>query len=168
MSSPIEQIIRQLHNTDILEYKLDSITSSICMASLTMNCNICNKHIIKNYLMCSKCNGASHLTCTKHKKNQQYSQTNMRHHMFHMYHTKHKTQYRHPLTSSSTQICHLCKRPWTPMKIPVKNKFNNLHDLLELKGYIRGQQQTNPFISSTVDHKRYGKLQTNFSITLPT
>ena len=134
MPYPIEWIIRQLHNTDMLEYKLDSITSFICMASLTMNCNICNKRIIKDYLMCDKCNCVSHLTCTKCKKNQQYSQSHMRHHMFNMYCTKHKTHYPHPLTSTSTQICYLCKRPWTPMKIPVKNKYDSLHDLLKSKG----------------------------------
>ena len=124
------------------------------MASLTRNCNICDKHIIKDYLMCDKCNNVSLLTCTKHKKNHQYSQTNMHHHMFHIYCTKHKTQYRHPLTSTSTQICHLCKRPWTPIKIPIKNKYINLHDLLKSKGYISGQQQTNPFISFTIDHTK--------------
>ena len=87
--------------------------------------------------------------------------------MFHMYRTEHKTQYRHPLTSTSTQICILCKRPWTLIKILVKNKYINLQDLLKSKGYISGQQQTNLFISSTVDHKRYGQLRTNSRITSP-
>ena len=70
MSYPIEQIIRQLHITDISEYTLDSVTSSICMASLTMNCNICKKRINKDFLICDKCNGVFHLTCTKQKQNQ--------------------------------------------------------------------------------------------------
>ena len=130
-----------------------------------MNCNICNKHIIKDFLICNKYNGVFHLTCTKQKKNQQYSQTNMRRYMFHMYRTKHKTQHPHPLTSISTRICHLCKRPWTPINIPIKNKYLNLHHLLQSKGYISGQQQTNPFISSTMDPKNNGLLRTNSSIT---
>ena len=105
--------------------------------------------------------------CIKQKKNRQYSPTNVRHHMFHMYRTKHKTQYRHPLTSTSTRVCHLCKKPWTPITIHIKNKYINLHDLLRSKGYISGQQQNNPFLSSTVDHKSNGQLRTNSSITSP-
>ena len=111
MSYPIVQIIPQLHITDISKYKLDSVTSSICMASLTMNYNVCNKHIIKDFLMCNKCNGVFHLTCTKQKKNHQYSPTNMRQHICHMYCSKHNTQYHYSCTSPTTQTCHLCKKP---------------------------------------------------------
>ena len=120
------------------------------MASLNMNCNICNKHIIKDFLMCDKCNSVFHLTCTKQKKNQQYLPENIGPHIFQMYRTKHKTQYRHPLTSTSTQICSLCKKPWTPILIPIKNKYINLHDLLQSKGYISGVQPTDPFLAATV------------------
>ena len=112
--------------------------------------------------------------------------------MFHMYSTKHKTQYRHPLTSTSTRICHLCKKPWTPITIPIKNKYINLHNLLQSKGYIGGQEetnpfpppavdhtitgskcynggleQTNPFLAATVDCTNNGPLRTNSSITSP-
>ena len=58
---------KKWHITDILEYKLDSVTSSICMASLTINCNICKKHIIKDFLICAKCNRVFHL-CAQSKK----------------------------------------------------------------------------------------------------
>ena len=91
----------------------------------------------------------------------------MRQHMFHMYSTKQKTQYRHPLTSTSTQICHLCKKPWTPITIPIKNKYINLHHLLQSKGYITGLEQNNPFLTATVDRTSNGPLRTNFSITSP-
>ena len=150
ISYPIEQIIRQLHIIDISEYKLDSITSSIYISSLTMNFNICNKYIIKDFLICDKCNGVSHLMCTKQKKNQQYIPKTIGQHMFQMYCTKHKTQYRHPLTSTSTQICYFCKKPWTPISLPIKNKYINLHDLLQSKDCISGVQPTNPFLAVTV------------------
>ena len=67
-----------------------------------------------------------------------------------MYRTKHKTQHPHPLISISTQICHLCKRPWTPITIPIKNKHINLHNLLQSKSYVSGLEQTNPFLAATV------------------
>ena len=156
ISYPIELIIRQLHITDISEYKLDPVTSSICMASLNRNCNICNKHIIKDFLMCDKCNSVFHLTCTKQKKNQQYIPKNIGPHNFQMYRTKHKTKYRHPLTSTSTRICSLCKKPWTPILIPIKNKYINLHDLLQSKGYISGVQPTDSFLAATVPHTSNG------------
>ena len=152
ISYPIEQIIRQLHITDISEYKLDPVTSSICMASLNKNCNICNKHIIKDFLMCDKGNSVFHLMCTKPKNNRQYLPKNIGPHNFQMYRTKHKTKYRHPLTSTSTRICSLCKKPWTPILIPIKNKYINLHDLLQSKGYISGVQPTDPFLATTVAH----------------
>ena len=87
--------------------------------------------------------------------------------MFHMHSTKHKTQYCHPLTSTSTRICHLCKKPWTPITIPIKNKYINLHNLLQSKGYITGLEQNNPFLTATVDRTSNGTLQTNSRITSP-
>ena len=84
-----------------------------------------------------------------------------------MYSTKPKTQYRHPLKSTSTWICHLCKKPWTPITIPIKNKYINLHDLLQSKGYITGLEQNNPFLAVTVDRTSNGPLRTNSSITSP-
>ena len=192
ISYPVEQIIRQLNITDFSDHTLDPVTSSICMASLTLNCNICNKHIIKDFLMCDKCNGVFHLTCTKQKKNQRYIPKNMPQHMFHMHRAKHKTQHRHPIPSASTIICYLCKKPWTPITIPIKNKYINLHNLLQSKGYISGQEetnpfpppavaltitaprcyngvpeQTNPFLAATVDRTNNGPLRTNSSITPP-
>ena len=192
ISYPVEQIIRQLNITDFSDHTLDPVTSSICMASLTLNCNICNKHIFKDFLMCDKCNGVFHLTCTKKKKNQRYIPKNMPQHMFHMHRAKHKTQHRHPIPSASTIICYLCKKPWTPITIPIKNKYINLHNLLQSKGYIGGQndanpfpppavghtiiapkccngvpEQTNPFFALTVDRTNNGPLRTNSSITTP-
>ena len=192
ISYPVEQIIWQLNITDFWEHTLDPVTSSICMASLTLNCNICNKHIIKDFLMCDKCNSVFYLTCTKQKKNERYIPKNMPQQMFHMHRAKHKTQHCHPIPSTSTRICYLCKKPWTPITIPIKNKYINLHNLLQSKGYIGWQEETNPFpppavglkitalrcyngvpeqtilfLAATVDRTNNGLLQTNSSITPP-
>ena len=146
----IDQIIKHFYKADISRHNLDPTTSLICIACLSMNCNICNNRIITDYLMCDKCNGVSHLSCAEIRKNHRF---NITHDILHTNTTKHKLKGRFRQTNASNRICHSCNRPWTPISIPVQNSYNNLRHILQCKGYVLGPVRINSSISSSLGAK---------------
>ena len=170
LTFPLQHIIKSLHDADISQHKLDHTTSSICMATLSMKCNICNKCIKEDYLMCDKCLHIFHSSCTKH--NQRHHHINTCNPVSSMKCAKRKLKRRHPQTSTSAQICHSCNKPWTPMNILVQtttnNTYNNLRGILKPKGYVFGnlRKNTKPIRnlrthaknSSSTGTKRFRKL----------
>ena len=135
-----------------------------------MKCNICNKRIKEDYLMCDKCLHIFHSSCTKH--NQRHQHINTCNPVSSMKCAKRKLKRRHPQTSTSAQICHSCNKPWTPMNILVQNTnnntYNNLRGILKPKGYVFGNLRkntkpirnlrTNAKNSSSTGTKRFRKL----------